>query len=675
MRRLAAIMFTDIVGYSAMAQVNEALSLELLDEHRRILRPLFEKHDGQEIETAGDSFFVEFNSAVEAANCAIEIQSAILQRNEHEPENRQLLLRIGLHIGDVVHVDRHVHGDGVNVAARIHSLARPGGICVSQDIARQIRNKIDYPVRKIGRGHLKNISMPVDIYCIDLPWLKGTSGLRAGYLKKMLYGLLTITILLAASLYFFSKDQLPSAGNATRLRLAVLPLVSISAQEKDDYFADGLTVELISSLSKVGELRVIAGSSTMKYKNLPKSIAEIGRELMVGSIIEGSVRKVADQARISVKLVDVATQENLWSMDYDRQLEDIFVIQNEIARNVANQLKIILTPPEHVQLGKQYTRNPNAYQEYLIGKHFLSNRTPGSIELARSHFEESIRVDSGFALPYADLAYCYTLIGVAGYGNTPRDIAELKAKSSVNRALAIDPTLAEAHAVLAYMRFRIDWDWAGADEEFKTAIKLKPGYATTHEWYALFLGIHRRFDEALDEIQIAHELDPMSLSVNTGLGRVHEFRQENEEAIAQFKKTIEMDPGYAEAYFGLAGMHMKAKNYEDAENEARKAIELSGRRPVIVGFLGSVLSRRGKKTEALELLKELEAPPVNNDKLYAKAIILHGLDRHNEALDILEQLLKDRYGLLIYSNVEQDIFGPEDERYARIVKGMNFLSH
>src|SRR5215216_2595371 len=172
MRRLSAIMFTDMVGYSALTQKNEALALDLLEEHRKILRPFFTKHDGREIETAGDSFFVEFNSAVEATNCAIEIQTALHERNKTVPNERCILLRIGLHIGDVVYVEQHVHGDGVNIAARMEPLAQPGGICISEDVARQIRNKIDYPVIKLGEEKLKNISMPMDIYSIVLPWLK-----------------------------------------------------------------------------------------------------------------------------------------------------------------------------------------------------------------------------------------------------------------------------------------------------------------------------------------------------------------------------------------------------------------------------------------------------------------------------------------------------------------------
>ena len=268
MRRLAAIMFTDMVGYSALSQRNEALALKLLEEHRNILRPFFVKHGGREIETAGDLFFVEFDSAVEGAQCAVEIQSALFERNETAPEDQKILIRIGLHIGDVVYVEKHVHGDGVNIAARIEPLARPGGICVSEDVARQIHNKINYPVLSTGRHTLKNISTPIEIFQIQLPWIKETPSAKkmavSGKKAMISLALLALVVLVALGLLVF-KDRSPDFSEA-KFRLAVLPLDNISADEKDEYFADGMTEELISSLSKITDLRVIARSSIKKYK-------------------------------------------------------------------------------------------------------------------------------------------------------------------------------------------------------------------------------------------------------------------------------------------------------------------------------------------------------------------------------------------------------------------------
>ena len=674
MRRLSAIMFTDMVGYSALTQKNESLALELLEEHRKIVRPFFPKHDGREIETAGDSFFVEFNSAVEATNCAIEIQSALHDRNKTQPELRHILLRIGLHIGDVVYVDNHVHGDGVNIAARMEPLATPGGICISVDVARQIRNKVPYPVVQLGAEKLKNIAMPMDVYCIDLPWLsqkrtvkKSSSGKKR--IPYILGGLALLVI--SAWLLIFKKPSdkvLSHAGS----RLAVLPLKNISTNPDDEYFADGMTEELISTLSKIGGLNVIARTSVMKYKVTDKDISQIGKELMVNTILEGSVRKIENQARILVTLIDASKQEHIWSKEYDRELKDIFMIQSEIAQNVADELKIRLISSEKEQLKKSSSKDPIAIQEYHIGKSFLNQRTPQGIHSALRHFDNAIAKDSAFALAYTNLAYCYTLIGVAGYGNIARDVAETKAKDAVMKALQLDSTLAEAHAALGYIKFRIDWDWSGAEKELTKAIALKPGYATAHEWYALYLAVQARFDESLKEMKIAYDLDPLSSNVNTGLGRIYQFRNETDKAISQINKTLALDSNYAEAYFTAGMTYFKMKEYEKAIFNLKKAIALANRRPVMVSMLGAVYAKMGKIQEANQLLAEFQVPPLNNDKLYAIALIKSHLGYWDEALAIMEKLVDEKYGIMIYMNTDRSFFQQGgDPRYDVLLQKMN----
>lgn len=672
MRRLAAIMFTDMVGYSALTQRNEALALELLSEHRNILRPFFDKHDGIEIETAGDSFFVEFNSAVEAVNCGIEIQKTLDQRNKNDLPDREILLRIGIHIGDVVHMDNHVHGDGVNIAARLEPKAYPGGICISEDVARQIRNKIEYPVVKQTEEKLKNISMPMEIFRIDLPWQKThhpSKKFRRKGNVKLIAAISAGIILVAFVALMLINNQGAKASPSTKNRLAVLPLKNISNDPQDEYFADGMTEELISSISKIGELNVIARTSIMKYKQTSKDISQIGQELMVGTVLEGSVRKIGNKARISVQLIDASNQESLWAMDYDRELSDIFTIQSEIATNIAKELKVRLVQTEKEQLDKSLTSNTMAYQEYLIGRHLLNQRTAESIQSALSHFEKSIEEDPKFALPYTQIAYCYTLIGVAGYGNLAHSVVETKAKEAVMKALDLDSTLAEAHAALGYIKFRVDWDWEGAEKELKRAIELKPGYATAHEWYALLLGVRARLDEALNEMQTAYNLDPLSPSVNNGISRVYHFRHEDEKSLAQAKKIVELEPGYAEGHFTLAMSNITLKNYRDAEKELIKAIELSGGRPVMKGMLGRMLVATGRADEAKKLLSEMETPPVNNDKLYATGVIKYSLGQFDEAYAIFNRLVADKYGVMIYMKVEKPFFNNgNDPRYDALIR-------
>lgn len=673
MRRLSAIMFTDMVGYSKLSQTNEALALDLLDEHRKLLRPFFDQFQGREIETAGDSFFVEFNSAVEATNCAIEIQTALHKRNEIAPKERQILVRIGLHIGDVVYMENHVHGDGVNIAARMEPLAPAGGICISEDVTRQIRNKVPYPVVQLGAEKLKNISMPMNIYSVALPWITTPKPKKRSPRKKILFAgaIALAAAIIAVSLIFLQSKKQDATQLFSKVRLAVLPLANISNNASDEFFADGMTEELISSLSKIGGLNVIARTSVMKYKSTNKDIAQISRELMVGTILEGSVRKIANKARITVQLIDASTQEHIWSMDYDREIKDIFMIQSEIASNVANELKVRLLSSEKEQLAKSQTQNTTAFQENLEGKHFLNKRTPENIRIAVKHFQAAIAQDSTYALPYANLAYCYTLMGVAGYGDIPIHEAAIKAHEAADKAIKIDPTLAEAHAALGYTKFRIDWDWAGAERSLKKAIELNPSYATAHEWYALFLAVQSRLDESLEQMKLAYQLDPLSSNVNTGLARVYHFRKENDLAIAQGKKAISLDTTYAEAHFTVGMTYYQMKDYAKAKEELLKAARLSGRRPVIIGMLGMVHANTNDIDEARKLLAELQSPPMNNDKLYATAIIKTSLGEYDEAFSIFDKLLEEKYGILVYLKVQREFFkATEDARYGVLLRKM-----
>ncbi|MDQ3681531.1 MAG: tetratricopeptide repeat protein [Bacteroidota bacterium] len=511
--------------------------------------------------------------------------------------------------------------------------------------------------------------MPVDVYSVLLPWITPGKKLKAKTpaRKIIIYSLLLLGVLILIGSFFYIKNYQQKVTPHSKSRLAVLPLTNISNDAKDEYFADGMTEEIISNLSKIGGLNVIARTSIMKYKSMDKDISQIGKELMVGTILEGSVRKIENKARITLQLIDVSTQEPTWSRNYDKELKDIFMVQSEIAQNVADELKIRLVSSEKEQLAKNHTSNSIAFEEYLIGKNYLNKRTPESIQASIPHFEKSILEDAGFPLPYASLAYAYTLIGVAGYGNISRNVAETKAKEAVTKALQIDETLAEAHAALGYIKFRIDWDWKGAEKEFKRAIELKPGYATAHEWYALFLAIHVRLDEALSEIQKAYQLDPLSLSVNNGLARIYHFRNETDKAINQIDKTLTLDSNYAEGYFSVGMTYYKTNEYEKSVAALKKAINLANRRPVMLGVLGAVYAKMGNTNEAKKLLSELELPPLNNDKLYGIAVIKSNLGQMDKALNILEKLTDEKYGIMIYMKVEQRFFHePDNPTYQRI---------
>jgi TolB-like protein/class 3 adenylate cyclase/Flp pilus assembly protein TadD len=611
-RKLAAIMFTDMVGYSKLSQTNEALALELLETHREILRPIFVKHSGSEIETAGDSFFVEFQSAVDAANCAIEIQTTLLERNVLAEQKRQIRIRIGLHIGDIVKIGRNVHGDGVNIAARLEPLATPEGICLSEDFARAVQNKLDYPVVKKTEVNLKNISAPMNIYCIQLPWVKErdlekeiNKNFNVTIKKSLRYALpLTfIIIILLLLIYFLSPVE---DNGEMQKRIAVLPFVNISKESEDDYFTDGITEEIISNLAKISGLDVIARTSIMKYKNTNLDVSQIGSELRVGTVLEGSVRIADNKTRITVQLIDVPTQKHLWAEDYDRELKDVFAIQSDIAMKVAKELKVQLLINEKKQIEKRGTENISAYKNYLLGNYYLNKRTGEDINRGMDYFNNAVEIDPNFAIAYTGIANCYTLIGGAAYGNLSREEASIKAKDAVLKALEIDETLAEALTSLAYINFRFDWNWDEAERKFMKALEFKPGYAAAHEWYALLLSLVGKYDDALNKMQRAYELDPLSPSISNGVGRMLDFSGRHSEAVIQYKKTLELHPDYAETHFALAMSYTMSRKINEALYAINKAIELSHGRLVMITQKGMIYGFAGKKKEALEILNEVE---------------------------------------------------------------------
>jgi adenylate cyclase len=374
-RRLAAIMFTDIVGYTSLSQKNEAYALRLLEEHRKLIRPSFPKHNGREIKTIGDAFLVEFASALEAVRCAFDIQQLLNELNVNRPEERRIQLCIGIHLGDVVRSKNDVHGDAVNVASRIEPLASPGGISITEQVYHQIKNKFEFPFVSLGKRNLKNVQDPVEVYRAVLPW----------------------------------ETQARDEPNPEKRRIAVMPFTNISPDPRDEYFADGMTEELISTLSKIGELKVISRTSVMRYKGTSKNVGEIARELKMGSVLEGSARKAADDLRITAQLIDAESDEHLWSQDYDRRLENVFAIQKEIAQRVAETLKIQLLSSEMKEIGKKPTENTQAYELYLKGRFLWNKRSKEGVFEVMKLFREAIDIDPNYARAYSGLADAYSI--------------------------------------------------------------------------------------------------------------------------------------------------------------------------------------------------------------------------------------------------------------------------
>jgi adenylate cyclase len=528
-RRLAAIMLTDMVGYTALGQKNESLALALVEEQRRVIRPVLAKHNAREVKTIGDAFLVEFPNAVDAVRCAYDIQRAVREFNLSLASDKRIHLRIGVHVGEVVESRGDISGDAVNVASRIEPLAEDGGVCLTRQVYDHVRNKVDLPLSSVGPRSLKNVTEPVEVYKMVMPW----------------------------------DEEKVSPPMLDKRRIAVLPFTNISPDPADEYFADGMTEELISTMSRIRDLRVIARTSVMGYKGGQKKIGEVAKELEVGTVLEGSVRKAGDRLRISVQLIDSRTSDHLWVESYDREMKDVFAIQSDIANKIAEALRVKLAPEETA--GKRAV-SIEAYTLYLRGRSFWNRRDKEGVLGSMKMFQEAIKIDPSYAKAYTGLADAYYI--AASNDFLDRADGLTKSKEMASKALKLDDTIAEAHASLG-INLLDDLRYEEAQRELQRAIELNPSYATAHHWHCICLRETGRMKEAMEEIEKAHELDPLSPVITDNVGETDYLMGRVDEAIAIFDKLAENEPKFAHTYgdrsycFALKGMRERA--YADLE--------------------------------------------------------------------------------------------------------------
>jgi adenylate cyclase len=566
-------MFTDIVGFTAATQANESDALKMLQEQEELVRPLLAAHQGREIKSTGDGFLVEFDSALRAVECAIDIHRRLQERNSQRTAP-PIRLRIGVHLGDVEERGHDIFGDAVNIASRVEAFAGPGGLCISGPVFDQVRNKIPQTLESLGSQSLKNVRFPVEIYRVVLPWT--TPG---------------------------PPSEAPDAA-----RLAVLPLASISPDSKDAYLADGLTEELITVLSNLRGLRVIARTSVSQYKSSSKSISQIGAELGVTSVLEGSVRKEGDQLRITVQLIRVASQEHVWARTYDRKLDSVFAVQTEIARLVAKRLRVKVRSSEEARLQARPHVRSDSYLAYLKGRSLLQQVISNeSLEQAKDQFELAIALDPRNAAAHSGLADTTRQVGWY-YRGGPRAVWDETARRLTTRAIELDPNLAEAHASLGLLRWD-DLDYAGAEEEFQRALSLNPSYSLGHFWYAVLLEDQARAEEALSELTLAEGADPLSSKNLFQLSCLLIWLGRFEDALPKIEKLGELEPSGRGYHNVLARYHLARAELALALREVQRVEEATAEprlKPVIRSLY---LALAGKAEEARALLRREDELP------------------------------------------------------------------
>jgi TolB-like protein/Tfp pilus assembly protein PilF len=606
-------MFTDIAGYTTMAQRNEQLALELLEQHRTLLRACIQRHGGEEIKTMGDGFLVVFVSALEAVRCALAMQQALHESNEKRQPEKRIALRIGVHVGEVVHSKGDIYGDAVNVASRIEPLAGGGEIFITQQVYDHIRNKLENPVGYLGRRSLKNVDLPVDVYKVVPP----------------------------------VAQSAPVVSQApTKNRVAVLPFASISPDPADEYLADGLTEELITMVSKVGNLRVTSRTSAMRYKGTTKALGQIAQELNVGTVLEGSVRKAGNKLRISVQLIDVHKDEQLWSQSYDRELEDIFDIQSDVARRVVGALEVHLLAKEKQSIERKPTRNIEAYTLYLKGLHYRGEGTHEGIGKAIQYLQAAVARDPRFAMAYAALADCHATLGTEGEAPPKENFT--KATEYATKALELDDSIPEAHATLGLMLEDYYLDMEGAEREFRRALGLNPSYGRVCKSYGAHLACLGRIDEAISEIKRAQELNPLAIDVNECAAIIYNCANQYAEAVDACQRMLELNPDHFPALCYLAETYSNQSMFKEAIEVLQRALAVSNGAAAAKGRLGYAYARSGRRGEAEAVLQELAE---DSKRKYvtpvAFAMVHSGLGNKDQAFEWLKRAYTERPGSVL----------------------------
>jgi TolB-like protein/DNA-binding winged helix-turn-helix (wHTH) protein/Tfp pilus assembly protein PilF len=452
--------------------------------------------------------------------------------------------------------------------------------------------------------------------------------------------LLALSVLILASYLALSR-----IGRSPRIRsLAVLPLDNLSGDAGQDYFADGMTDELITDLAQIHALRVVSRTSVMMYKGTRKPLPEIARELNVDAVVEGSVLRFGDQVRITAQLIQVPADKHLWANSYQGSVRDTLAVQNQVARAIAEQIRIEVTPQEQAALKKEKPIDPEAQEAYLKGRYFWNQRTAAGFKNAVIYFNQAIARDPGYAAAYSGLADTYALLGDWQYSvMTPKE-AMPRAKAAAMKALELDESLSEAHASLAFCLEGFDWDFAAADKEFQRAIELSPGYATAHHWYAWHLSLVGRGKEAIAEMEKAESLDPISPIINADLAELLLIQHLPDESIQQSLTSIEMNPGFAYGHAQLAQAYIEKRMFKGAVRELQKAIQISGQSPALNANLARAYAGLDRKAEAVALLNNLKSSSVPDDAHATHiAMIYTALGNKDEAFIWLNQGYEERF--------------------------------
>jgi adenylate cyclase len=588
-RKLTAILSADVKGYSRLMGEDEEATVRTITAHRKVITSVIQKYRGRVVDSPGDNILAEFVSVVDAVQSAVEIQEVVRAKNAELPEERRMEFRVGINLGDVIQEGERIYGDGVNIAARVEGLADPGGICISGSAYEQIENKLALGYDYIGEHTVKNIVKPIRVYKVPtgpetLQKVSEEKRPAPGWQRAALA--VVIALVVVAGGVALWKSYRPSispmeAASVEKMAfplpdkpsIAVLPFSNLSGDPEQEYFSDGLTEEIISALGSVPKLFVIARNSTFTYKGKPVKVQQVAEELGVRYVLEGSVRKGGDKIRITAQLIDALTGRHLWAKRYDRNLSDIFAVQDELTKEIITAMQVKLTEGEEVKAAAKGTNNLEAYLKYLQASELINRINPQSNALAKQLAKEAIALDPEYAWAYYALARAYTLDVWLGTSKSPKQ-SIAKAMESLKKALALDDTFAAGYSRLGFLYAMTRQHEKGIAEAEK-AVALNTNSATGHLYLGKTLFFAGRTEESIPEYKIAIRLNPIPPNLYSwSLGISYAFTGQYEEAIAWCEKAILQEPNDLLARMMMTVVYSLSGRDEEARVQAAEVLRI-----------------------------------------------------------------------------------------------------
>jgi adenylate cyclase len=572
-RKLSAILSADVKGYSRLMQDDESSTVQTIKAYREVMTTFIRQYRGRVVDSQGDNILAEFASVVDAVECAEKIQKALKIRNDELPENRKMEFRIGINLGDVIVDGDRIYGEGLNIAARLEGLAEGGGICISGTVYEHIINKLSLDCNYLGEQDFKNIREPVRVYQIRMSGETDFPGRN-------------------------KEVKLPGKPS-----IAVLPFLNMSADKEQEYFCDGIAEDILNDLTRLEDLHVVARTSSFAFKDKKKDIREIGMKLEADTIVEGSVRKAGNRLRITAQLINVADGYHLWSERYDRELEDVFAIQEEIAKNIVRALKIKLSKREKRALGKVKTQDVQAYEFYLRGREFFHQGTRKNIKHASGLFTQAIKKDLDYALAYAGLADCHSFLLM--YDEKKQEDIE-KSLAASKRAIELDPELAEAHAARG-LAVSLSMQYDEAEKEFERAIKLNPKLYEAYYFYARACRLQGNMEKAALLFEKAGEVRPEDYQATVFLAAAYEelnlpseAKTATHRAMVLIEKHLLLNPDDARALSLGGTILIRLSEMEKAIDWGKRAQAIDPDEPPVWYNMACICSLAGKIEQALD---------------------------------------------------------------------------